>query len=79
MDTPLHKPMGFLLNHNHKGFNVHSEQAVTARAFVVGASSDLGQPFRPRQNITPENQQHDCIQSMIVYIHRYRGLPLLLK
>ena len=33
----------------HKGFNVHIRSKLLQRMFVVGATSDLGQPFRPRQ------------------------------
>ena len=31
----------------HKGFNVHIRIKLLQRTLVVGASSDLGQPFRP--------------------------------
>ena len=33
----------------NKRFNAHIHSKLLQRTFVVGASSDLGQPFRPRQ------------------------------
>ena len=33
----------------NKDFNVHIQSKLLQRTFVVDASSDMGQPFRPRQ------------------------------
>ena len=30
------------------GFNVHIQSKLLQHTFIMGASSDLGQPFRPR-------------------------------